>query len=102
MSGRIRRKQLAEARTLFDWKSLKANYWQKRVTKEHGEEQKKVEWDIKPFTQNVVSVVYYLRSFTMKVGKKLAIQVADEGKMPCPRCSCRCGEALIEFPLLQR
>lgn len=73
-------KQLAEARTFFDWSTLKASYWQKRWTQEHGERLKKLDWDIKPFTQNVVSAVYYLRTFTMRVGKKLAIRVADEGK----------------------
>jgi hypothetical protein len=73
-------KQLAEARTLFDFKNLKANYWQKRVTKEHGEQTKKIEWDIKPFTQNVVSAAFYLRTLTFKVGKKMAIRVGDEGK----------------------
>jgi hypothetical protein len=73
-------KQLAETRTLFDWEKNKAHYWKKRVTKEHGEEESKVDWDIKAFSQNVVSAAYYLRTFTMKVGKKLAIRVADEGK----------------------
>jgi len=73
-------KQLCEARTLFDWKKGKAHYWKKRVTKEHGEEESKVDWDVKSFSQNLISAAYYLRTFTMKVGKKLAIRVADEGK----------------------
>ena len=73
-------KQLAEARTYFDWETMKANYWQKRVTPDHGEQNKKLDWEIKSFTQNIVSAVYYLRTFTMRVGKKLAIRVADEGK----------------------
>lgn len=73
-------KQLAEARTFFDWKTLKASYWQKRVTKDNGEESKKVEWDILPFSQNVISAAFYLRTFTYEVGKKLAFRVADEGK----------------------
>lgn len=73
-------KQLAEARTFFDWKTMKASYWQKKVTKEHGEESKKVEWDIKPYTQNVISAAFYLRTFQFAVGKKLAFRVADEGK----------------------
>lgn len=73
-------KQLAETRTLFDWEKNKGHYWKKRITKEHGEEENKVDWDVKGFSQNVVSAAYYLRTFTMKVGKKLAIRVADEGK----------------------
>lgn len=73
-------KQLAEARTFFDWKTLKASYWQKRVTKEKGEESKKVEWDILPYSQNVISAAFYMRTFTYEVGKKYAFRVADEGK----------------------
>lgn len=73
-------KQLAETRTLFDWKTNKANYWKKRITKESGEESKKLEWDIQPFSQNVVSVAYYLRTFKIEPGKKLAVRIADEGK----------------------
>lgn len=73
-------KQLCESRTLFDWKKDKAHYWKKRVTKEHGEEESKVDWDVKAFSQNVISAAYYLRTFTMRVGKKMAIRVADEGK----------------------
>lgn len=73
-------KQLAEKRTFFDWATLKANYWQRRVTKESGEEFTKKDWDIKEFSQNVISAVYYLRTFTFRAGKKMAIRVADEGK----------------------
>jgi hypothetical protein len=73
-------KQLAEARTFFDWKGLKASYWQKKVTKEHGEESKKIEWNIQDYSQNVISAVYYLRTFQFEVGKKLAFRVVDEGK----------------------
>jgi hypothetical protein len=35
---------------------------------------------VKAFSQNVISAAYYLRTFTMKIGKKMAIRVADEGK----------------------
>lgn len=73
-------KQLAETRTLFDWTANRANYWKKRITKDKGEESKKLEWDVLPFSQNVVSAGYYLRTFQFDVGKKLAFRVADEGK----------------------
>lgn len=73
-------KQLAETRTFFDWKTLKGNYWQKKVTKEKGEQSKKLEWAILPYSQNVISAVYYLRTFKLEVGKKIAFRVADEGK----------------------
>lgn len=73
-------KQLSETRTLFDWKNMKASYWQKQVTKEHGERSKKVDWDLVPFAQNVISAAYYMRVFTYEVGKTYQFKVADEGK----------------------
>lgn len=73
-------KQLAETRTLFDWKTMKASYWQKQVTKEKGERSKKLDWDLVPFAQNVISAAYYMRVFTYEPGKNLAFRVADEGK----------------------
>lgn len=72
--------QLAEARTFFDWKSMRASYWQKRITKEKGERSKKIEWDLLPFSQNVITAPFYLRAFKLAPGKKLAFRVADEGK----------------------
>lgn len=73
-------KQLAEARTYVDWDTLKASYWQKRITKEHGEQSKKLEWQVLPYSQNVISAVYYVRLFKYEVGKHYAFRVADEGK----------------------
>jgi hypothetical protein len=73
-------KQLAETRTFFDWKTMKASYWQKRITKENGETSKKLDWDLLPYSQNVVSAAYYMRVFKYDLGKKLAFRVADEGK----------------------
>lgn len=73
-------KQLAETRTFFDWKTLRASYWQKKITKDHGEQSKKLDWDIKDFSQNVISAAYYMRIFAMEPGKNLAFRVADEGK----------------------
>lgn len=73
-------KQLAETRTLFDWKTLKASYWQKRITKEKGERSKKIDWQIEPYAQNVMSAAYYMRVFKYESGKTYAFRVADEGK----------------------
>ncbi len=72
--------QLAETRTLFDWNTNKATYWRKKYSKEKGEEKKEINWDIKPYSQNVVSALFYLRTFQLRKGKKLAFRVADEGK----------------------
>lgn len=73
-------KQLADIRSFFDWKKMKANHWEKRVTKDSGENKKEFEWDIKPYSQNVVSALFYLRTFKLTVGKKLQFRVAEDGK----------------------
>ncbi len=73
-------KQLADIRSVFDHKKLKGNYWAKRVHKDKGPRNKELEWDIKSYSQNVISAIFYLRNFTLTVGKKLQFRVADEGK----------------------
>lgn len=73
-------KQVKEIRSFLDNKNLKGSYWEKKVTKEKGEQEKSIKWDIEPFSQNVISAVYYLRAFTLTPGKKLKFRVADDGK----------------------
>lgn len=73
-------KQIREIRSFLDNKNLKGSYWEKKVTKEKGEQEKSLKWDIEPFSQNVISAVYYLRAFTLTPGKRLQFRVADDGK----------------------
>lgn len=72
-------KQLASIRSVYDWKENKGSYWQKRIN-DKGEEKKEYHWDLAPYQQNVVSALFYVRNFALKVGKKLAFNVADEDK----------------------
>jgi hypothetical protein len=72
--------QLGETRTFYDWKNNKASYWQKKIVKGKGERNKKLDWNILPYSQNVVSVAWYLRAFDLTVGKNHAVRIADEGK----------------------
>ena len=73
-------KQLRETRNLFDWENLKATWWEKKVTPDWGVEEKKQEWKFEPWSQDIFSGPFYLRNFTLKVGKKLAYRVSHEGK----------------------
>lgn len=73
-------KQLGTVTSYFDWPKRKALYWEKKVTKEKGEVERKQEWEVELFSQNVISAVYYLRSFQLRPGKKLGFRVADDGK----------------------
>lgn len=72
--------QLREARSYFDVNKLHASFWEKKVTKKNGAEEKKQEWDILPFSQNVFSAAYYMRIFQWKVGKEYSFRVADDEK----------------------
>lgn len=70
--------QLREARMLMEPKQ--ATFWERKVTKAHGEEEKKLSWEIEDFSQNLFSGVYYLRFFHWDVGTENAFRVADDGE----------------------
>ncbi len=73
-------KQVRETRTYFDHKTNKATMWDSKQKKGEDVEKKKIEWDILSYSQNVFSAAYYLRNFTLKVGKELKVRVGHEGK----------------------
>lgn len=73
-------KQLREIKSFFDFENNKASYWETKVSDDKGEESKKLEWNILPYSQNVVSAAFYLRTMALKPGKKVAFRVAEEGK----------------------
>jgi hypothetical protein len=73
-------KQVRETRTFFDHENNTATMWDRKQRKGQDLEKKKITWDILPFSQNVFSVAYYLRTFTLKVGKEFKVRVAHEGK----------------------
>ena len=70
--------QLREARSLFDFDHLRATYWEKKVTEKNGAEEKKQQWDILPFSQNVFSALFYMRVFKWEIGKTYSFRVADD------------------------
>ena len=70
--------QLREAKMAFDVNKGTATFWEKKVTKKDGEEEKKFTWDILPYSQNVYSAIFYLRNFTWEVGKEHSFRVAND------------------------
>jgi hypothetical protein len=72
--------QLREAKMLFDNVRNIATFWEKKVTKKDGEEEKKQKWDIMSYSQNVFSAVFYLRVFQWEVGKEYAFRVANDNE----------------------
>lgn len=72
--------QLREGRNYFDFDKMKAIYEEKKVTSKKGVEEKKQEWEILPYSQNVFSVIYYMRLFAWRDNKEYAFRVADDGE----------------------
>jgi len=73
-------KQLREVRSYFDWKKMEAKFWEKKITKKDGIEEKNLAWKIEPFAQNVFSAAFYLRTFTLEPGKTVEFRVSDNEK----------------------
>lgn len=72
--------QVKEAQSYFNFNTLKANYWEHRYTEKGGHEEKKVEWDILPYSQNAFSGIFYMRVFQWTIGKEHQFRVADDEK----------------------
>lgn len=70
--------QIKEAKMFFDHDKGQATFWEKKVTKEDGEKEKKLQWDILPYSQNVYSAVYYMRNFKWEIGKEYAYRVTND------------------------
>lgn len=72
--------QLREARAIFDFDANTAKFWEKKVTSSAGEQEKKLEWEILPFSQNVYSTAFYMRAFFWDVGVENSFRVAHDGE----------------------
>ncbi|MGE3975533.1 MAG: DUF3108 domain-containing protein [Bdellovibrionales bacterium] len=73
-------KKLLALKTVFDFKKNKGYRWERLVNKGEAPRERNVEWDILPFSQNVISAFYYVRAFTLRPGKVFRFHVADDGK----------------------
>ncbi len=72
--------QLKEARSYFDQKTLRANYWENKYTEKNGHEEKKLNWELMPYSQNAFSSIFYMRLFKWNVGQEYAFRVSDDEK----------------------
>lgn len=80
--------QLKEAQALFDSVQKKATYWEKKYTEKHGHENKKLEWEMLDYSQNVFSAAYYMRTFQWDVGVENQFRVADDGSNIIFKAKC--------------
>lgn len=71
-------KQVREVRSYFNLAEMKAYMWDKKQKKGEALEEKKYDWPILPYSQNVFTVAYYMRTFSYKIGKEFAVRVAHE------------------------
>lgn len=71
--------QVGENRCLFDWPNMNAKLWEKLKKKDKGIEEKVFDWKLEPFSQNVLSLPVYLRSFKLTPGKKFSIPFGHRG-----------------------
>jgi hypothetical protein len=72
--------QIREARFLYDHQSQKISFWERKVTKKSDVEERKIEWEALPFSQDVFSGIFYLRVFPWKVGDERAFRVAHDNE----------------------
>ena len=72
--------QIKDSRAFFDHQKLFARFWMKKWTKKKGHEKLKKEWEILPYSQNVFSAVFYMRTMPFQVGKTYSFRVANDGK----------------------
>lgn len=72
--------KLLQAHAYFDFKTLKADFWEKKYTEKDGEQERKLSWDILPYSQNAFSGVFYMRIFKFEVGKEYSFRVSDDEK----------------------
>lgn len=73
-------KQIRETKSYFDWEKGLGFYFDRKKAPKTPVKVTKKEWPILPWSQNVFSAVYYLRSHTLRVGKTFKVRVGHEGK----------------------
>ncbi len=74
-------KLLRDARALHNWQKGRMFFWDKKITKDGGVEEKKEDWEIPAYSQNIFSSLWYLRAFKLVPGKKLKFHMAHEGEV---------------------
>ena len=72
-------KQKRKTKGLFNPKDNSFSFWETKVDKK-GRKNTKLKWITLPLTQNVFSVLFYLRFLNFEVGKEYSTPVAHKGK----------------------
>lgn len=71
---------LRDARAVHNWAEGRMYFWDKKITKERGAEEKKEDWEMPAFSQNIFSSLWYLRVFKLAPGKKVKFRMSHENE----------------------
>lgn len=73
-------KQKSDIRSVYNFETLKATYWEDSQRKGKARKTKKKDWSLKPLSQNMYSAFYYLRTLDLTPGKEYKFPIANKGK----------------------
>lgn len=71
---------LRNAQAVHDWEKGRMFFWDKKITRDKKVEEKKQDWEMPAFSQNVFSSLWYLRAFQLKPGKKIQFRMTHENE----------------------
>lgn len=67
-----------QIRSIFEHAENRVKVWEKKIDDDGKVKKKVYEWEMYPFSQNVISVFFYIRTFQLKVGKTIKFPLTDE------------------------
>lgn len=74
-------KQKYKTRSYFDWSKRKAEYFEEGWHKKKGNYRNKKEWKLPKFGQDILSVIFYIRTLDLEVGKEYNFNVMEDEKV---------------------
>ena len=63
---------------LFDHGTLQVKLWEKKIDSRGEMQKRSSQWEMLAFSQNVISVFFYIRNFQLQVGKKILFPLTDQ------------------------
>jgi hypothetical protein len=84
-------KLLRDARAVHDKQKGRVFFWDKKIKPDKSVEEKKQDWELPPYAQNIFSALWYIRSFQLSVGKKFKMHLTHENE-----------NLIVEFAVLRK
>ncbi|MEC9283984.1 MAG: DUF3108 domain-containing protein [Bdellovibrionota bacterium] len=67
-----------QIRSIFEHAENHVKVWEKKIDDDGNVKKKVYEWEMYPFSQNVISVFFYIRNFQLEIGKTIKFPLTDE------------------------